>query len=178
MSQCLYGHGGRHGRASDLNTTKDAFRFAFYSPTVFGPNKYTKVYHRPFKWWSHSLGGPAPNFSTKIKIITQAKQNKWFPTYLLLLRDAKNVEECEESEGCRQKQPGALGQLWWPSPASGARHDMWWWCDNETPRWRRPGDRWPEVSIHCSHFHTSTSSPLYPSFSLHTVQYWPINGQD
>ena len=96
----------REARASDLNTTKDAFRFAFYSPNVFGPNKYTKVYHRPFKWWSHSLGGPAPNFSTKIKIITQAKQNKWFPTYLLLLRDAKNVEECEESERCFQNSPG------------------------------------------------------------------------
>ena len=43
MSQCLCGHGGRHGRASDLNTTKDAFRFAFYSPTVFGPKKYISL---------------------------------------------------------------------------------------------------------------------------------------
>ena len=166
---CVATAGGTGGRRTSI-PQKMLLDLHFILRLYLGQRN-TKVYHRPFKWWSHSLGGPAPNFSTKIKIITQAKQNKWFPTYLLLLRDAKNVEECEESERCRQnttKQPGALGQLWWPSPASGARHDMWWWCDNETSRWRRPGDRSPEVSIHCSHFHTSTSSPLYPSFSFPT----------
>ena len=118
-----------------------------------------------------------PNFSTKIKIITQAKQNKWFPTYLLLLRDAKNVEECEESERCFQNSPG----LW----ASCDDHllppgqDMT--CDDYVIM-RHHDDGDPETDDRKCQYIVHISTPLlhlphYPSFSFHTSQYWQIKGQ-
>ena len=167
----------REARASDLNTTKDAFRFAFYSPTVFGPKKY-KSLPPTIQMMKSFSGWPRTKLFHKNKDHHSSQTKQMIPDIFIVIERRKECWRVWRKWEMPPKQPGALGQLWWPSPASGARHDMWWWCDNETPRWRRPGDRWPEVSIQCSHFHTSTSSPLYPSFSLHTVQYWPINGQD
>ena len=166
MSQCLCGHGGRHGRRTSM-PQKMLLDLHFILRLYLGQIN-TKVYHRPFKWWSHSLGGPAPNFSTKIKIITQAKQNKWFPTYLLLLRDAKNVEECEESERCRQNTPNSPG-LWasWDDHLLPPGQDM---TCNDDVIMRHQDDGDPETDDRMCQYivHISTPLlhlPLYPSFS-------------
>ena len=156
---CMATAGGTGGRRTSI-PQKMLLDLHFILRLYLGQRN-TKVYHRPFKWWSHSLGGPTKLFH-KNKDHHSSQTKQMIPDIFIVIERRKECWRVWRKWEMLPKQPRALGQLWWPSPASGARHDMWWWCDNETPRWRRPGDRWPEVSIHCSHFHTSTSSPLLP----------------
>ena len=176
MSQCLYGHGGRHGRRTSI-PQKMLLDLHFILRLYLGQRN-TKVYHRPFKWWSHSLGGPTKLFH-KNKDHHSSQTKQMIPDIFIVIERRKECWRVWRKWEMPPKQPGALGHSWYDHLLPPGQ-DMT--CDDYVIM-RHHDDGDPETDDRKCQYIVHISTPLlhlpfFPSFSFHRAQYWPIKGQD